>query len=138
MAKVHSTNYYNTLIEVAEDCPATESTIPPTKNKKMIANWQYEYLAEQPYQYTSDTILFNIHAQRKAIPEEELEAAKLAFFSKGQACFRASPLPKRYAWGIHSNADGKLALVAKRSESYQALLADENVKKVKAMRNKRG
>ena len=32
--KQHTTNYHNTFIEIAEDCPATQSEVPPLKGKK--------------------------------------------------------------------------------------------------------
>lgn len=62
---------------------------------------------------------------------------KTKFFSKGQACFRASPLTKRYGWGVHSNAEGKIALYAVGSEEYQKLSEDQALKHLKAMRSKR-
>ena len=87
---MHSTNYSNTLIEIAEDCPAKAGEIPPIKSKKSVANLQYELLVDHPYQFTSDEILFSVFATRKAILEEHLEDQKTQFFSKGQPCFRAS------------------------------------------------
>ena len=82
-------------------------------------------------------ILFSVFAIRKEIPKEVLEEQRELFFSKGQPCFRASPLTKRYGWGIHSDQDGKIAMVAVDSKEYQILVADEAVKKKKAMRSKR-
>jgi hypothetical protein len=34
---------------------------------------------------------------------------------------RASMLPKKYGWGVHSDAEGRLALVAVGSDSYRRL-----------------
>ena len=133
-----STNYFNTLIEIAEDCTATIGEIPPVKgDKKSVANLQYEMLHDQPYKHTSDDVLFSVFATRKEIPKEDLEEQRGLFFSKGQPCFRASPLSKRYGWGIHSDENGKVALYGVDSEDYQRLVADESVKKKKAMRSKR-
>lgn len=134
---MHTTNYFNTLIEIAEDCPTAEGEVPPTKNKKSVANYQYEMLLENPYTYTSDEVLFTIHAIRKEFPNGDWDKQREIYFSKGQPCFRASPLPKRYGWGVHANADGKIALINANSTEYQALLADESVAKKKAMRSKR-
>lgn len=134
---MHTTNYTNTLIEIAEDCPAQAGTIPPLKKQKSVANLQYELLVDQAYQFTSDEILFSVFAIRKEISEEDLESQKTQFFSKGQACFRASPLSKRYGWGIHANQAGKIALLGAETEAYQALKADDSVQKKKAMRSKR-
>lgn len=134
---MHSTNYTNTLIETAEDCPAKAGEVPPIKNKKSVANLQYELLIEHPYEFTSDDILFSVFATRKAISKEDLENQRKQFFSKGQPCFRASPLTKRYGWGVHANEEGKIALLGAETEAYQALKADKSVQKKNAMRSKR-
>ena len=135
---MHSTNYYNTLIEVAEDCPTGQAEIPPLKgNKKSVANIQFEMLHGHPYEYTSDDVLFAVFAARKEIPEEDLAEQRAIFFSKGQPCFRASPLTKRYGWGVHSNEAGKIALFGMETEVYQKLVADDAIVKKKAMRSKR-
>ena len=135
---MHSTNYFNTLIEIAEDSPASKGEIPPMRgSKKSVANLQYEMLHGHPYEYTSDDVLFAVFAARKEIPTEKLDEQRHLFFSKGQPCFRASPLTKRYGWGVHSNAEGKIALFGVASETYKNLVADETVTKKKAMRSKR-
>lgn len=135
---MHSTNYYDTFIEVAEDSAAEQGKMPPIKGeKRTVANLQFEMLYENPYQYTSDHIIFSAFAQRKGFASHQLEAERERFFSKGQPCFRASPLTKRYGWGIHSDAEGKVALYALESEAYRQFVADESLKKVKAMRSKR-
>ncbi|GAB5527000.1 MAG: DUF6157 family protein [Roseivirga sp.] len=136
--KTHSTNYENTFIEIAEDCPCSKGEIPPLKgDKKSLANLQFEMLRDKPYKYTSDDVFFAVYATRKDMIESEQEAARQQFFSKGQPCFRASPLTKRYGWGVHSNTEGKVALYAVESEDYQAFVSDQGVAKVKAMRTKR-
>jgi hypothetical protein len=94
-------------------------------------------LAEHPYEFSSDDILYAVFATRKEIPTEDLEEQHHLFFSKGQPCFRASPLTKRYGWGVHSNKEGKIAIVGVESEEYQKFLADESIIKIKAMRSKR-
>jgi hypothetical protein len=135
---MHSTNYYNTFIEIAEDCPAQIGETPPLKgDKKTVANLQFEMLYENPYKFTSDEILFSVFAIRKDFLEEELEAQRVQFFSKGQPCFRASPLTKRYGWGVHSNAEGKIAMYGVETEAYESFVADPSLKKTNAMRTKR-
>lgn len=136
--KQHSTNYESTFIEIAEDCPVSQGEIPPIKgDKKSVANLQFEMLFNKPYQYTSDDVFFSVFATRKDLITRELEEARQQFFSKGQPCFRASPLTKRYGWGVHSNAEGKVALYAAESEEYQQLVEDKSIAKVKAMRTKK-
>lgn len=133
-----TTNYFNTLIEVAEDCPRVTGEVPPMRGgKKSVANLQFELLAEHPYELTSDDVIFTVFAIRKGIAEPDLEEAREHFFAKGQPCLRASPLTKRYGWGVHSNDEGKIALVGVETPEYQRLVADASVTKIKAMRSRR-
>lgn len=136
--KIHTTNYSNTLIEVAEDCKVTEGKVPPLKpNGLTVANMQFDMIIKAPYEYTSDDVLFAIHAQKNAVGMGDMEMARAAFFAKGQACMRASPLPKQYGWGVHADAAGRVALVACDDELYKKMQADDTIKKVRAMRSKR-
>lgn len=131
-----STNYYNTFIAVAEDCPATQAEIPPLRgSEKSAVNLQFETVIENPYRYTSDDILFLVYALKNQIPKSEPE--RESFFSKSQACLRCSPLSKRYGWGTHHDANGKVALYAITSENYHKLVNDPSLTQVKAMRSKR-
>lgn len=136
--KQHSTNYTNTFIEIAEDSSNSTGQEPPLRGvKKSVANYQFEMVYGNPYKFTSDDVFFTVYATRNEIPESEWPEARQQFFSKGQPCFRASPLTKTYGWGVHSNADGKVAVFPAESEEYQRFLADDSVKKLKAMRSKR-
>ena len=136
--KVHTTNYCNTLIEVADDSPAICGTTPPTKGESpTVANIHFDLVSKHPYQYSSDDVAFRTFAVKKDLIESEMETARAAFFAKGQACMRCSPLTKRYGWGVHSNAEGKIALFGVESEEYERLLNDPAVDKVKAMRSSR-
>ncbi|MGH3696072.1 MAG: DUF6157 family protein [Pseudonocardiaceae bacterium] len=40
------------------------------------------------------------------------------FYSKSQACLRASDLGKRYGWGIHADGRGRLALFGVDTPEY--------------------
>ncbi len=132
-------NNYGTFMAVSEDCPVEHSEIPKAKgDAKPVPVMQYEMLAGHPYEYTQEDILFEVYAIRSGIPEEQKQAAREVFFSKGQPCLRTSSLGKRYGWGIHHDAEGKVALYAMESPEYRALLEDESLKQVKAMRSKRG
>lgn len=136
--KIHTTNYFNTFIEVAEDCPVSSAEIPPTKgDKKSIAYYQFEMIIDNPYQFSSDDVLFKVFAIRNKLMEGELGVEREHFFSKGKPCFRTSSLPKRYGWGVHNNEDGKIALYALESVEYKKILLDETVEKVRALRTKR-
>jgi len=135
---MHTTNYFNTFIEIAEDSKFLQGEMPPKKGeKKTVANIQFEWLYENPYKYTSDEVLFGVFAQRKEFTAGEMNEQKDHWFSKGQPCFRASPLTKTYGWGVHCNAEGKIAIYAADSKEYTKFLADDSIKKVKAMRSKR-
>ena len=134
----HTTNYCNTFIEIAEDCKTDKGEMPPIKGeKKTVANLQFDMLYENPYKYTSDDVLFEVFAIRKEFDEGEMDEQREHYFSKGQPCFRASPLTKSYGWGIHSNEEGKIAMYGAETEEYQKFVADDSIKKVKAMRSKR-
>jgi hypothetical protein len=134
--KVHTTNYQNTFIEIAEDCAALSGEIPPIKgDTKTVANIQFGLVSKNPYKFTSDEVLFQAFAERNELTASELEQARKQFFSKGQPCFRASPLPKRYGWGIHSDKDGRVALVGCDTPEYKRLSTDKTLKVVKAMRS---
>ena len=133
-----------TFITVSADCPAEKATVPrPKGGRETVASVQYALLAEEPHRYTQPEILFETYLRRS-----ELSAAEKikrrdelwdVFFSKSMACLRASPLPKTYGWGLHFDAEGKGALVARESKEYARLaeLKKSGLKVVAAMRNQR-
>ncbi|MCH5685809.1 DUF6157 family protein [Niabella sp. W65] len=77
--------------------------------------------------------MFQVYARRNDLTPSEYKAAR-RHFSKGQPCLRASPLTKRYGFGVHADKDGKIALYGVETSKYAQLLKDDAVKKVKAMR----
>jgi hypothetical protein len=133
--KIHSTNYFDTFIEVAEDTKVDCGTKPPAKDKKTVAEIQYDLIAKNPYVYTSDDILFQVFADKNDLIEAEYKQAREQFFSKGQPCFRTSPLTKIYGFGIHCDNNGKIALYGMETEEYQNFLDDTKVRKLKAMKS---
>ena len=135
---MHTTNYTNTFIQIAEDSLVTAAEVPPLKgDKKTVANLQFEMIAANPYKYTSDDVIFNTYALKNKIAARDMQTEREKFFSKGQACLRCSPLGKRYGWGTHHNHEGKVALFAIDSPEYHALTKDKNLKQLKAMRSKK-
>lgn len=133
-----STNYTGTFIQVAEDCPVVVAEEPPAREKApTVVALQYALITERPYELTSDDVLFEVHATRQAIPAEARGTAREAFFAKSQACLRSSPLGRRYGWGIHHDADSRVALVPLGSDEYRALASDPSLKQLKAMRSSR-
>lgn len=134
---MHTTNYYNTFIEVAEDCPAKEAEVPKMRGgKKSVPVLQYEMIVENPYRFTSDDVVFRVHAIRKGLDPDDKREREI-FFSKGQPCLRCSSLGKRYGWGIHSDENGKVALYARESDAYTDLIKNKQLNLVMAMRNSR-
>jgi hypothetical protein len=133
-----TTNYLHTFIEVAEDCPVATAQVPPLKGRdRTVANILFDLLVDAPYKLTSDDVLFQVHALRNELSRAELASAREEFFSKGQACLRASPLSKRYGWGVHCDALGRVAIVARESSEYTRLAGDPKLAHVKAMRTRR-
>ncbi len=135
---LHTTNYTDTFVEIADDCPVQKAEIPVVKNgQKTVAFMQFELIAPHPYRYTSDELIFELYTRKNQIPAQRREEEEAHFFSKGQACLRASPLGKRYGWGIHYNSEGKIALYAIESEEYKSMASDTTLKHLKAMRSKK-
>lgn len=141
----HSTNYFDTFITVAPDSKADDATEPPVKegSPPSVAALTYEMIATAPYAHTSDDVIFTVWADRRDIPAADRAAARAEFFAKGQPCLRSSDLGKRYGWGVHSDADGRVALYPLGSAEYRALAdgssADGTLVTVTAaMRSSRG
>jgi hypothetical protein len=133
-----TTNYINTFIEVAEDCPVQRAEVPPQKSDdKTAAVIQFEMVFSNPYRYTSDDVLFEVYAVKNKLSAKQRAAEREKFFSKGQACFRSSPLTKRYGWGVHSDEAGRVAIFPMESREYAAFVKDKKLSHVKAMRSKR-
>lgn len=136
-------DYYRTLIAVADDCPATVAVEPPPRGgRQTVAELQYGMLAGRPHVLTQQDVLFGTWLSRQDLPEEpsEQERARLRreFFARSQACLRASPLPKKYGWGLLFDTEGRVALCAVDSPGYRELVDGRGgVRVLKAMRSRR-
>jgi len=131
-------NYYDTLIEVADDCPAIKGQVPQARGgKRTKALVEYELLVKHPYTYTEEDIAFEVYAVLHDIPKASWPKERERFLSKGHPHLRVSALAKRYGWGMHNNAEGKIALVAVESAEYKRLMKDSRIIKIKAFRSKR-
>ena len=134
----HTTNYTDAFVAVEDDTTAKEGEMPPVKEGKLTAaNIQFDMLLDNPYKYTSDDVLFHVYAVKNELKKNELAAARKEFFSKGQACMRASPLTKRYGWGVHSDDKGRIAIYGMETPEYKKLVKDKNLLVMKAMKSKR-
>lgn len=94
-------------------------------------------IIENPYKYTSDDIIFTIHSERKGIEDCKLDKERESFFSKGQPCFRSSPLAKTYGWGFHYDENSKVSLTAMDDDMYELKINDKSLEQFKAMRSSR-
>jgi hypothetical protein len=140
--QMHTTNCFNTFIRVAEDCLARTGEEPPLRaGKPTVACLQYLMIAKAPYKYTSDDVIFATSAPGRELAvkaaKAEKHAAREAFFSRGQACMRASSLGKRFGWGVHADSEGRIAIYGIDSKRYQELVRDPKLTQVRAMRSKR-
>jgi hypothetical protein len=131
----HTTNYFNSFIQVSPDCTAVVGTVPTRAGT--VAAMQYERLVDAPYQVTSDQLLFGIHADRRALSGQERDQAKQEFFLKGQPCMRASPLVKTFGFGVHHDENGRIAIYPVEGEQYAKFASDNNLEIIKGMRSKR-
>ena len=135
-------NYYDTFILIAEDCPVVAGTAPPSRSDTpTVPELQYELLSARPYGYTQMELLFEVHLRRHdiALSENNRDWLWADFFSREHPCLRASPLAKRYGWGIHFDGAGKAALCGAETDAYQHFAAGlgGSLGRLKAMRNKR-
>ena len=63
-------NYHDTLIEIADDCPAIKGQVPQARGgKKTKAVVEYELLVKHPYTYTEEDIAFEVYAVLHDIPK---------------------------------------------------------------------
>ena len=130
--------YYDTLIEVADDCPVIKGQIPQARGgKKTKAVVEYKLLVKHPYTYTEKDIAFEVYAVLHDIPKASWPKEREKFLSKSHPHLRVSALAKRYGWGLHNNAEGKITLVAVESAEYKRLMKDPRTIKIKAFRSKR-
>jgi len=135
-------NYYNSFILVATDCTATTGIVPPGRGENLtVPGLEYALLSAKPYSYTQDELQFAVHLRHKNIPASELKSRRnelLAdFFGHPRACLRCSSLPKKYGWGIHFDAAGKIGLHAVDSKEYRRFAKDQTIEKFPAMRSQR-
>jgi hypothetical protein len=126
-AVVHSTNYFDTFITIAPDSDAVSGSVPKETASPTVAARFFRMIHDHPYRYTSDDVIFTVHAERTGIPASQRASARKEFFSKGQPCLRSSDLAKRYGWGFHSDGAGKVAIYAVDSEEYQAFASGKRV-----------
>lgn len=131
-------SYKNTFIKISEDSEVNSAITPlPRNNKPTIASIEYDLISNNPYKYTQEDVQFQTYLMKNQINSEPLDELRKHFLQKPKACFRASPLVKKYGWGIHYDDEGKLAIYDVNSEVYEQFLHSDNVTLLKGMRSKR-
>ncbi len=126
--------YVNTFVAVAPDCPADAGAVPDRPDS--IAGLEYILLTANPYRFTGEDLILAVQARHKGIAVSDMTRFKIALFSKPHPCLRASMLPKRYGWGAHYDADGRIALYGVETDDYRRLMSQPDIKIVTAMRNR--
>lgn len=134
--------YESTFISVAEDCPVDAAGVPPAeyRGKPTIAAQEFAMLHGHDFEHTMSEVLSQIWVERKGgagLSADEREALTAEYFSEGRACFRASPLAKRYGWGFVFDSEGKVALVASDSPEYEQHASNKGLNQLNAMKSKR-
>ena len=129
-----STNYRETLILTAGDCPRRQGTVPARQGS--VAALQYQLLAKARYRLTSDDLLWRVALLRDGSLSDTPEDRE-RYFASDRACLRASPLVKSYGWGIHHDREGRIALVGCESDDYRRLERDPAVTKLAGLRSRR-
>jgi hypothetical protein len=115
--------YQDTLILVADDCPAGSGIVPPSRGAwRTVAMLHYELISADPYSRTQEDVLFETWlGQQERAPTGDLTVLREQFFAQPRACLRSSPLGKRYGWGVHFDAAGRTALHSVDSAEYTEL-----------------
>lgn len=137
-------DYTNTFIAQAPDAAAATGSSPPVNDAApSVAARTFAMIAEHPYGFTSGDVIFTVWADRRGIPDADRAQAREEFYSKGQACLRSSDLGKRYGWGVHADAEGRIAVYAVDSPEYASFasgtspLDGSEVTVTRAMRSSR-
>lgn len=131
-----TTNYRNSFITVSPDSRAENGGVPGKAGS--IAALQLAMLLEHPYAFTSDDLLFEVHAARNDIPEAERAREREAFLAKSHACLRTSPLVKQYGWGLHHDGVGKVAAYGVETEAYGEMCRRPGVNIIAGIRRRKG
>lgn len=134
----------DTFVRVAPDCPAAAAEVPaPRGDSPTVAVIQYELLTAKPYSLTLEDLIFETHVRRLGLSKAGAKARRAAIraelFAKSHPCMRASPLTKRYGWGVHHDGAGRMALYGVESAEYRRFAEGKvaGVEVVAAMRSKR-
>ena len=124
---MYTTNYYNTFIQVPPSFVLETSIFP---KHHTIAQLQFDLLYPNPYELTSDDLLFLVYAKQNDMFEEDLEHERSKFFSSHIDCLLHSPLVHQFGWGIHHNEQGLVSIVGKETLEYKRFSSDVDIQKI--------
>jgi hypothetical protein len=134
----------NTFVLIATDCPVESGTIPTQRGETpTIPVLQHQLLSSKPYGLTLEELMLEVYLRREGLTKVEAKAQSAAIqeklFGKSYPCMRASPLPKKFGWGVHYDESGKLAIYSADSKEYQRFASGKvaGIEVVTAMRTKR-
>ena len=131
-------SFRNTFVRIAPDCPEATGVEPPSRGgKKPLHLVQLELLRSAPHYFSQETLVVESELLREPSTGESRDQILARIRSKPLPCLRCSALAKRYGWGFHFDAEGKIAVHAAGSASYKKLTADPSLEQVPAMRSKR-
>ena len=120
---MENVDYTSTFIAVAPDTAAVAGVPPaPRGDAPTVASATYDLIASAPYELRSSDVIFRVWAGRHGVSTDSPDEWA-SFYATPRACLRSSDLGKRYGWGIHADADGRLAVYAVGSSDYDALAA---------------
>jgi Family of unknown function (DUF6157) len=133
----------DTFVLIADDSPAQKAEVPPrTGGKDTIASIQHALLSADPYRYTLDDLIYEVHIRHRNVDVSDAALAqefRVDLLDRAHACMRASPLPKKYGWGVHYDDQGRIAIYPVQSAQYRAFArgGTDRPQVFKAMRSAR-
>ena len=134
-------SYTNTFIRVADDCPVSVAEVPAARARPSVAELQHRLLSDHPYELTEEELYVRVHGLRRGLSDREIsdryETLHAEVFARPQPCLRASPLTKRYGYGAHYDAEGRVAVHPRQSGAYARLSSDPALTQLSAMRSAR-
>ncbi|WP_262706625.1 DUF6157 family protein [Chryseobacterium carnipullorum] len=80
---IHTTNYINTFIEIADDCTISHAETPPEKKTKTLASLQYEQIKKILTAILPMTLYLNVMRSKIIFLKVKSSRKKHSFFSKG-------------------------------------------------------
>ncbi len=86
----------DTCNKVIVDCKVKFGEVPAQKTeKKTVATMQFEMLRDHPYEFTSDDILFRVHAIKNNIDEKNIKKQRELLFCQRTALLSGFPVDEK-------------------------------------------